>query len=45
MGGVSLMLSLDAQADALEKANFEFACHGEYEAPAYGEVTDGNVFA
>jgi hypothetical protein len=36
---------LEAQADASEKANFEYACYGDYEAPAYGEVTDGTVFA
>lgn len=44
-GWCELGAFLEAQADALEKANFEFACYGEYEAPAYGAVTDGNIFA
>ena len=44
-GWCELGAFLEAQADALEKANFDFACYGEYDAPAYGEVTDGNIFA
>lgn len=43
-GWCELGAFLDAQASALEKANFEHACHGNYKAPAYGEVTDGSVF-
>jgi hypothetical protein len=44
-GWCELGAFLEAQADALEKANFDFACLGDYDPPAYGEVTDGNVFA
>lgn len=40
-GWCELETFLKVQEGSLEKAKYEYACFGEYEAAAWGEVTDG----
>jgi hypothetical protein len=40
-GWCELETFLKVQEGSFEKADYEFACFGEYEAVPYGEVTDG----
>jgi hypothetical protein len=40
-GWCELETFLDVQKDSLEKANYDFACFGDYEAEPWGTITDG----
>jgi hypothetical protein len=32
---------LKVQKEQIELADYDYACFGEYEAPQYGDITDG----
>ena len=32
---------LKVQKEQIELADYDYACFGEYEAPKYGDITDG----
>ena len=40
-GWCELETFLQVQRGMTEKADYDFACNGEYEVPAYGEIKDG----
>ncbi|CAD6503852.1 BgTH12-05597 [Blumeria graminis f. sp. triticale] len=40
-GWCELETFLKVQEDTMKFVEFEYACNGEYEAPAWGEITDG----
>jgi hypothetical protein len=40
-GWCELETFLDVQKDSLEKADYDYACFGDYEAVPWGEITDG----